>query len=708
MADDVAKLQVEIDARTALLRTELSKASRDIAAFEKESRANLKRFDSNLDKAGRGGARFSKSMGMLKSSVAGFATGAVTGLVASFSVGAISGAITNALNFADAIGDTADQLGVSAEFLQEFRFATEEFGGSVEGADNALGKFNLSLGKAQSGNKAALAAYRELGVSVLDTSGKARSAEAVYMDVADAISRIESPTLQAAAAQKFFGKGYAEIIPLLRQGAKGYELTAERARELGIVLSDDKIARMGEAQRNLEVLNQTMNVQWTNVVSDNAAAISELSQSLADLVGWLLGGTKAHREFKAQIEKGVKPGPVIGPDGKPGMVKGSYLGGLVTLRDTSNAATGAKKAPVAQPSYSYDAPGWNQPVQTDFAKPKRSGFGLGLAAAVSSVDFGALIEAAQASQQLIDAEPILRRMVLDTSALGGETGKLSDEAAAYLDDLRTANQLSLMRAEGRTKEAEEAEALRRVESEIYRIDGLSAEQRRDLLRLAQAMTIESMRQVDAAEQRLALEDRWADAMGDASRPDYGAADENVQKVDDYFDNYRRKGEETQRYLADTFENLMTNGTKGVWAQFKSEAIRVIAELAAQALTNALGGLGGGGGGWGMGGGGGVLGGVLGGILRLPGFADGGSVQAGKPIIVGERRAELFVPNVPGRILPRVPQSGGGGETMVVEVDKSPLFDVHVRRLSAAEAAGQVRASQRGEAGRLNNTMTRKG
>ncbi|HXH77319.1 hypothetical protein [Nocardioides sp.] len=45
-----------------------------------------------------------------------------------------------------------------------------------------------------------------------------------------------------------------------------------------------------------------------------------------------------------------------------------------------------------------------------------------------------------------------------------------------------------------------------------------------------------------------------------------------------------------------------------------------------------------------------------GAFGIPGVANGGHVQRGLPYIVGERRAELLVPSVSGRILPRVPDS----------------------------------------------------
>ena len=85
------------------------------------------------------------------------------------------------------------------------------------------------------------------------------------------------------------------------------------------------------------------------------------------------------------------------------------------------------------------------------------------------------------------------------------------------------------------------------------------------------------------------------------------------------------------------------------------ALRVIDDIAAQALRSGLPSIGIGGAG--AGGGGGILGigSLIGSLFGLPGRATGGPVSPGRPYIVGERGPELFVPTSAGQV-----NAGGGG------------------------------------------------
>jgi hypothetical protein len=80
-------------------------------------------------------------------------------------------------------------------------------------------------------------------------------------------------------------------------------------------------------------------------------------------------------------------------------------------------------------------------------------------------------------------------------------------------------------------------------------------------------------------------------------------------------------------------------------------LKVLDDLASQAIDTLFSGIGLGGSGGSGGGGGGLLGGLLGSLLGLPGRATGGPVAPERPYLVGERGPELFVPTAAGRVEP---------------------------------------------------------
>ena len=81
------------------------------------------------------------------------------------------------------------------------------------------------------------------------------------------------------------------------------------------------------------------------------------------------------------------------------------------------------------------------------------------------------------------------------------------------------------------------------------------------------------------------------------------------------------------------------------------------------------------------------------LPSLPGRAIGGSVQAGKPYMVGERGAEMFVPNQSGSIVPNN-RMGGGGITIVNNVDATGSgADVDQKIYSAMQITSQQTIGQ---------------
>ena len=126
------------------------------------------------------------------------------------------------------------------------------------------------------------------------------------------------------------------------------------------------------------------------------------------------------------------------------------------------------------------------------------------------------------------------------------------------------------------------------------------------------------------------------------------------------DGFSKGGDVLERGLL----GAVRRGSLG-FEDLRRTGLRVIDDIAAQALRGGLASIGiGGSGGGGIGGGVLGLGSLIGSIFGLPGRATGGPVSPGRPYLVGERGPELFVPTSAGQV---DAGSGGGGGGRAVNV-----------------------------------------
>jgi hypothetical protein len=672
MADDVAKLLIQVSATTELLRSNLAKAERAVGDFERDTNRKLSKVDGHFSKLGGG-------VGKIKASLAGFTTGAFGGFLASLSVGAVTSAIRNSLEFAGSLGEVAQSLGVSTKFLQEFRYAATQNGATLEQADNALGKFSVTLGKAFSSGQSA--AIKQLGLN-LDELKRASDSER-YAAVAAAIAKIPDPAQRASAAVAIFGKGATAIIPTLEAGAEGFRKQAKEAREFGLVLSDKQIQDADKTADKIDRLTSALGTRFAGVVADNADQIGNFAESIANLVDKIIGFEKYYPRFAAAI-KSFSP------------ISGGLIGSAIRSDGLFADAAPAPKLR-SRPARNADFLKTSTPSSlgngANFLNASPGRLGAGGALALSGIDFGAVLD------QLQQATPLMASFATESRQAALSVADIGKEGAAMLDDLRESNRIALLRAEGRDADANAAESLRRVSDDVNRIEGLTVAQRAKLLAQMQQLTIEGQRQVESAQQRLNLEQDYQDTLAERVANNTASIMEGITaNVNNELDDYRARGAETQRYLADTFETLFTQGSGGLWRQFKYEGLRAVSEVLAKLISGSSGFGGGGGGGFfgslfsavgSIFGGGGSLGKSTANIL---GRATGGPVNAGQPYIVGEKRPELFVPRTPGSIVPSLKGMGGQAINLTVNAPGATAETVALIRRELANAAPTIAAA----------------
>ena len=252
--------------------------------------AETARFTAGLKKSRNEANKFAKNVKRALTTVVTIST---------VTIGALALLGRQSIKTADNIGKTAKAVGLSAETLQELRFAAAQTGVEVRGLDDSVKRFNRRVGEfATSGGGPAALAIKTLGIEIRDTNGAVRSSEAIFIDTVDAMSKMESQAQRAAIAAQLFGDDFGpKLTPLLDQGVDGIARLREEARNLGIVLSNETVAAAERAEDTFGRLDALIRGQVTKAFAENADAIADATEAMIAFVVESFKAFNALRKF---------------------------------------------------------------------------------------------------------------------------------------------------------------------------------------------------------------------------------------------------------------------------------------------------------------------------------------------------------------------------------------------------------------------------
>lgn len=145
-------------------------------------------------------------------------------------------------SFGDQLDKMSQRTGASVSFLSEMGFAAEQSGASIESIEKAMLKMNRRLGRLTSIGGEAGAAMEELGLSVDEI--RQMNPEERFFALGKAIKNYGDDAAAAGLAQRAFGIGVDDLLPLFKQGEDGIEKLRQKFRDLtgGITNKDTKAA----------------------------------------------------------------------------------------------------------------------------------------------------------------------------------------------------------------------------------------------------------------------------------------------------------------------------------------------------------------------------------------------------------------------------------------------------------------------------------
>ena len=198
-------------------------------------------------------------------------------------IGAVGGAglgllINNSLKATDALAKTAGKIGTTTEALSALQYAGQLTGVEVNTMNMALQRFTRRASEAAVGTGEAKGAIRELGID-------ARQLVRLPLDermlvLADAFSNVQNESDRLRLAFKLFDSEGAALVNTLGLGREGLSDLLGEARSLGVVMSSN-------AAKGVEDANDAlfrMQSLFGGVVKQTVAALAPAIAALADLI----------------------------------------------------------------------------------------------------------------------------------------------------------------------------------------------------------------------------------------------------------------------------------------------------------------------------------------------------------------------------------------------------------------------------------------
>jgi hypothetical protein len=179
--------------------------------------------------------------------------------------------------------DMAQRTGIAVESLSALSYAAKLSDTSAEGLQSSLFKMAKFLDSVRGGSAEATATLRGFGIETSQIL--AAAPEEQFAMFADAIRSIQDPSLRVAAAMKVFGKGAAEIIPLLLQGSTGIGSMVREAESLGVVMSGETATAAAETADAIDRLTAAFDAAAVKIGAALAPAVKVLANALAFVVG---------------------------------------------------------------------------------------------------------------------------------------------------------------------------------------------------------------------------------------------------------------------------------------------------------------------------------------------------------------------------------------------------------------------------------------
>lgn len=243
-------------------------------------------FNTGLTNAGENAEGFGSKISGLFSNIKGalVATGivaAVTGVVAALKEG-----VELAKNHGDQIDKASQKMGISAKAYQEWSYALNLSGASIDDLNRGLRTWRQAAGDTDQMEKLG-EAFGALGIDAEKAFAQIESGEN--------LDRLLAQTLEALAdydgnradlGEKLFGRNWTELEPLLNNTAAQLKEMRQEANDLGLVMTDEEVKNAAAYMDSTTRLELALNAIKESFASGIIPLLTDAANTTAKIVAF--------------------------------------------------------------------------------------------------------------------------------------------------------------------------------------------------------------------------------------------------------------------------------------------------------------------------------------------------------------------------------------------------------------------------------------
>jgi phage-related protein len=253
--EEVLRIRDEASAALKRLEKAADSAAREFDDLDDRARKAA----DGVDKAGKSADKNTQSIAKM---AAGHAAGALTASALTGAIETVGRAMLDSALFASEFADRmvimARTTGLSTESVVGLSYAAQAGGGDISELRSGLSAFLVIAQQAATGSQAMADRLATVGVVATDAGGALRSMDELLREALEGIAALPTETERAAAAVTVFGAEGSKLAAIFGDGAGALDDWAARAKEAGVVITDDVAAASAQADEALAQFRVTL------------------------------------------------------------------------------------------------------------------------------------------------------------------------------------------------------------------------------------------------------------------------------------------------------------------------------------------------------------------------------------------------------------------------------------------------------------------